>query len=105
MKEIKELTKLMKKELHFADKLAKMAAQYKGTDRELADTYAKLAEYKVDDAVNKLHGQAVRKINEWKAKTGQEAPKEMQALWDFQHDELMDEAAKVKSMISVYKGL
>lgn len=46
-----------------------------------------------------LHGHAVRLIKAEKEK-GIEAPASMQAVWDWQHEKMVDHIAKIKSLLA-----
>lgn len=43
MKQIKQIVEDIKEEMEGAEHYAKLATQYKDSDKQLADTYAKLA--------------------------------------------------------------
>lgn len=103
MKIIKCLVEDINEELEGAEHYAKLATQHKDDDRELADVYAKLANVELDH-VNVLHGQVVRIIKEWKATSGQEPPAAMQAVWDWEHSKSVDTAARIKTMLEMYRG-
>lgn len=100
MKVIKHLVEDIEEEMEGAEHYAKLATQYKDTDRTLADTYAKLASVELDH-VNALHDQAVRLI---KAST-EPAPASMQAVWDWEHEKQVDTVARIKTMLDMYKGM
>lgn len=104
MKVIKCLVEDIQEELESAEHYAKKATEHKDDDRELADVYAKLANTELEH-VNNLHGQVVRIIKDWKAKTGEETPAPMAAVWQWEHDRMVDTSARVKSLLDVYKGL
>lgn len=104
MKVIKCLVEDIEEELESAEHYAKKATEHKDDDRELADVYAKLANVELDH-VNALHGQVVRIIKEWKATIGQEVPAAMQAVWDYEHERSIDKAAKIKTLLNMYKGM
>lgn len=103
MKVIKCLVEDINEELEGAEHYAKLATQYKDEDRELADVYAKLANVELEH-VNALHGQVSRIIKDWKAASGEETPAAMQAVWDYEHERATDKAAKVKTLLNMYKG-
>ena len=104
MKVIKCLVEDIQEELESAEHYAKKATEHKDDDRELADVYAKLANTELEH-VNNLHGQVVRIIKAWKAETGKETPVAMEAVRQWEHDRMVDTAARVKSLLDVYKGL
>lgn len=103
MKTIKFLIEDIEEELEGAEHYAKKATEHKDDDRALADVYAKLANVELEH-VNALHGQVVRIIKEWKATSGQETPASMQAVWDWEHEKMVDNAARVKTMLDMYRG-
>lgn len=102
MKEIKMLVEDIAEELEGAEHYAKLATQYKDTDRTLADTYSKLAGVELDH-VNALHEQAVRIIKDYRSK-GNEAPAAMQAVWDWEHEKMIDTVSRIKTMLNMYRG-
>lgn len=102
MKAIKHIIENIQEELEGAEHYAKLATQYKDTDKSLADTYVRLAEVELGH-VNSLHDQAVRMIKEYKM-SGKESPVSMQAVWDWEHKKAVDTTAMVKQLIAVYKG-
>lgn len=104
MKIIKHLVEDINEELEGAEHYAKLATQHKDDDRALADVYAKLAGVELEH-VNTLHGQVVRIIKEWKATSGKEPPAAMQVIWDYEHERSIDKAAKIKTLLDMYKGL
>lgn len=104
MKVIKCLVEDIEEELEGAEHYAKLATKHKEDDRELADVYAKLANVELDH-VNALHGQVVRIIKEYKAATGKETPAPMQAVWDWEHEKMVDTTARIKAMLDMYKGM
>lgn len=104
MKVIKCLVEDINEELEGAEHYAKKATEHKDDDRELADVYAKLANAELDH-VNSLHGQVVRIIKDWKSTSSQEVPEAMQAVWDYEHERSVDKAAKIKTLLDMYKGI
>lgn len=102
MKEIKCLVENIEEEVEGAEHYAKLALQYKDTDRQLADTYAKLAGVE-NDHITMLHDQVVRLIKEYKAK-GNEVPPAMQAVYDWEHEKMIDNVARIKSILTMYRG-
>lgn len=102
MKIIKNLVEDINEELEGAEHYAKLATQYKIDDRALADVYAKLAGVELDH-VNALHEQVVRIIKDWKATSGKEVPEPMQAVYNWEHEKMVDTSAKIKTMLSMYR--
>ena len=103
MKVIKCLVEDIQEELEGAEHYAKLATQHKVNDRALADVYAKLAGVELDH-VNALHEQVVRIIKEWKATSGKETPAPMQAVWDWEHEKMVDTVARIGAMLNMYRG-
>ena len=103
MKAIKCIVEDIHEELQGAEHYAKLATQYKDTDRQLADTYSKLAGVELDH-VNALHDQAVRLIREYRAGGGM-PPAAMQAVWDWEHEKMVDTVSRIRSMLDMYKGM
>ena len=101
MKKIAEIVESIREELDGATGCAKMATQYKEQDKQLADVYASLASSKLEN-VDKLHNQAVKMIKEQK-ETGKEVPAGMQAVWDWEHERMIDHMARVKTMLDMYR--
>lgn len=102
MKVIKTIVENIEEETDGAENYAKLATQYKETDKMLADVYAKLAAVELDH-VNLLHDQVVRVIKDWKATSGKEVPVSMQAVWDYEHQRSIDKVAKIKALLEMYK--
>ena len=99
MKEIKHLAKNIRAELEDAEKYAKAALSYKTGDRELAQTYADLARAELGHS-DLLHNQAVRLIRMKKAE-GVEPPVAMQAVWDWEHEKMVEDTARIKHMLEM----
>ena len=98
MKQIKQIVEDIREELDGAEHYAKLATQYKDADRMLADTYAKLASVELDH-VTALHTQAVRMIKDVK----EPAPAAMQAVWDWEHEKMVDTVARIRVMLDMYR--
>lgn len=101
MKVIKQLVGDIREEMEGAEHYAKLATKYKIDDRALADNYAKMAEAELGH-VDSLHAQAVRLIKEQKA-SGVETPAAMQAVWDWEHEKMVDTVTRIKTMLNMYK--
>ena len=97
MKEIKWLVENIREELEDAEKYAKAAAKYKEEDREMSNTLYTLANEELGH-MDKLHAQAVRIIRAYKA-AGHEAPAAMQAIWDWEHDKVIEHTAKIRALL------
>lgn len=101
MKAIKQLVEDISEELKGASHYAKLATKYRDEDRELSDTYAKKSSDELTH-VNDFHAHVARLIKSHKA-TGKEVPPAMQAVWDWEHEKMMDETARVKSLLDMLK--
>ena len=99
---IKKLSKMIKEEICDAEKYANCALKYKDEDKTLAETFYTLATNELQH-MDLLHTQVVRLINDYKAKKG-EPPAAMQALYDYVHEEQMDNVKEVKVLLAMYKG-
>lgn len=103
MKLIKTIVEDIKEETSGAEHYAKLATQYKDEDKALAENYAKMAEAELGH-VNALHAQVVRIIKDWKATSGKEVPAAMQAVWDWEHEQMVDKVTGIKMLLSMYRG-
>lgn len=103
MRVIRDLVYVIKDELKDARKAANFAAKYKGLDPATAEVFANVAKQKLDSATGALHGRAIALIKAHKA-SGKETPPVMQAIWDYEHEQLMEDAAEVGVVLKTYKG-
>ena len=101
MREIKELARNMKEELCDAEKYAKQALEHKATDKRLGDMYLALAKAEIGHAVME-HEQAVRIIKEQKD-SGKSIPAGMMELWNWEHEQLMEQEKGAKILIDMYE--
>lgn len=101
MKQIKTIVKDIKEEIGGATHYAKLATQYKDTDKALADAYYTMATQELAH-VDLLHAQAVRMIKACQA-NGKEVPVAIQAVWDFEHEMQVDDVAHVRALLDAYK--
>lgn len=101
MQKIKKMVKQIKSELHDAEKYAKCALEYKDLDEELAALYYRLACEEMEH-MDLLHGRIVATIADYRRKSG-EPPAAMRAVWEYEHAEMMEEAAEIKAKIARYK--
>lgn len=102
MKELKEVVMDIHEELECAEKYAKEAVKHKEQYPALASVYYRIS---TDDLahMDMLHKQAVDMIEE-KKRDGHEVPASMQAIWDWEHEKMMDETADVKRLLEMYNG-
>ena len=102
MKIIMKLVSLIDDELSGAKEYIKLAMHNREEHPALADTFADLAEEEMGH-VSKLHEEVARLIEEVRQRDG-EPPAGMLAVYDYEHKKQIDKAAKVKRMISEYRG-
>lgn len=98
---IKELIEKMDDELNGASSYIDMAHKYRDKDKVLADMFymKSLEEFKHHDD---LHTQVSRIIQAYRAKNG-EPPKEMQAVYDWEHQKAIEKAKDIKLRQEMYK--
>lgn len=99
MKDIKYIVKQIREELEGAESYAKAAAKLKETRGSDASTYAEMARQELGH-VDCLHKMAVRLIEKAKA-DGTTTPPAMQAVWDWEHEQMIDRVARIKSLLSM----
>lgn len=99
MKEIKELAHQIRDELDVAEEYAKDAVKLKDTSSTDSASYAKMARDELDHA-DTLHKMAVRAIDKAK-EGGTSVPTAMQAVWDWEHENMVDRMAKIKTMLGM----
>lgn len=99
---IKSLSKMIKEEICDAEKYANLALKYKEDDKTLAETFYTLATNELQH-MDMLHTQVTRLISDYRSKKG-EPPKEMLALYDYIHEEEIENVREVKVLLSMYKG-
>lgn len=111
MKMIAKMAKQIREELHDADKYISLAIKDKEKDKELADMYFTLANEEIGHA-DKIHTQVVREIKKVADNQVRMNPEEveqmkstmevMYAVWDYEHENLMEEAAEIRTKIEMY---
>lgn len=99
MKDIKHIVLEIHEELDDAEKYAKEAAKLKDTRPTDATTYAELSRQELGH-VDQLHKMAVRMIDRQR-ESGAAVPEAMQAVWDWEHDQMIDRVARVKTLLSM----
>lgn len=86
-------------ELDAAEHYAKHALRNKDEDKELGDVYERVARQELDHC-EMFHAQAVRIIREHG-----EAPNEaMRAVWEYEHDKIMERDAEIRVKLGLYDG-
>lgn len=102
MQIIKKLSEMIKEEISDAEKYANCALKWKDEDRTLAETFFNLSQQELQH-MQMLHDQVVRLINDYKAKNGA-PPAAMQAVYDYIHEEQIENVRDVKLLHAMYKG-
>lgn len=98
MKIIKEIVERIHEELEDSESYAKSALQYKTIDKALSDTYVQLSMQELEH-VDKLHMQVARIIKS----CTKEVPEGMQAVWNWEHQRMIEKVAKIKILIEIIK--
>ena len=98
MKEIKMLVENIEEELEDAEKYAKAALYYKHTDGEMSRMFAELARQELAHS-EILHTHAVRLIRTQREQ-GADVPAAMQAVWDWEHERMVEHTSKIKALIA-----
>lgn len=101
MKAIKEIVEDIRDELDGAKHYAEKAVRMRDTDMTAANTYAEMARQELGHA-DKLHGMAVKLINEQRA-AGVTPPASMQVVWDWEHERMIDQTARIKALLDMVK--
>ena len=102
MQRIKQQCDHSKEEIEDAHEYIRQAQDIVEEDPDTADMYCELAGEELKH-MEMLHGQVVKKINEWRKETGQELPEKMQARYDILHQIHTEDTKKVRLMIQLYK--
>lgn len=101
MKIIAKIVDFIDDELEGAEDYAKCAIKYKAEHPKLAAKLNELADQEMGH-MRQLHTEVVRLIDEYRATKG-EPPKEMLAVYNYEHEKQIEKAAKVKHLIEEYK--
>lgn len=99
---IKKLSGMIKEEIQDAEKYARCALNHKESDKTLADTFYTLANEELKH-MEMLHTQVVRIIDDHRKAKGN-PPAEMQAIYDYVHEEQIEAVKEVKILLAMYKG-
>lgn len=102
MEIIKKISGYVDEELHDAEKYIKCALKHKEEYPAFAKTLYQLSEEEMDHA-NRLHDIGVNMISNYRSENG-EPPKEMQIIYDYEHEKQIEMAKGIRVMQSMYKG-
>ena len=99
MKEIKHIVENIRDELDGAEHYAMTAAKLKDLNSADSAAYADMARQELGH-VDNLHKMAVRAIEKQRA-AGVTPPVAMQAVWDWEHEKMMDRVARIKQLLAM----
>lgn len=101
MKVLKHLIEKADDTLEEVEWYAEKALHYKTEHKQLADVYNKIADMHIQ-IYDMLHKQMVELIDEHK-RMGHNPPAEMLAIWEYEHEKLIEEFSEAKVMVDEYK--
>ena len=101
MKIIELISDKIDEEIHDACEYAKLALEYKATERGTADTFYSLSQDEMRHSMI-LHNEVTKLIEEYR-KTNGEPPADMQAVYDYLHRKSIEKAEKDKRYQAMYK--
>lgn len=103
MKLIKTLSERITEEIGDAHFYAKMALEQKDERSDLARVLYNISMQEMEHS-NMLHGAVVDVIDKYRAEHG-DPPPEMLAVYNYLHDQQIENAAKVKAMQAMFKAV
>ena len=101
MKIIKVMSEKIKEELSDAEAYIDLATEWKKEKTEAADLFAELSEEEMGH-VNKLHTKITEMIRTYREENG-EPPAGMMAIYDYLHEQQIENAMRVKVKQRMYE--
>ena len=101
MKIIEKIVDFIDDELEGAENYAECAIKYKSEHPKLAAKLNELAGEEMEH-FRILHGEVTRLIEDYRSKNG-EPPKEMLAIYNYEHKKQISKASIIKQMIEMFE--
>lgn len=102
MKIIKELICQIHDEIKGAKEYIEDALKYRDEDRSLADMYNNLS-MQESSHIDMLHNSVVKIIDNYRKEQG-EVPEALEAVYNWEHEKLINEVKEIKLLQSMYKS-